>query len=242
MDADANVGLVDAHPKGDGGDDNVNVPREETAVHAGPLVAVELAVVKRDPGPGEPLGELCAHRLGVRGGRAVHDGRRRGAREGPAGPQQLDDRVEGGPPRGAAGHGDGKVGLVKRLERDKGRAKGQGPGNVLADPGHGRGGQRHDGNRGQGRVRSDLAQPAVLGAKVHPPLGHAMGLVHSDEREPPNLLAERRQPVHEAILKHLFGGHVHEQKVPSKGPDFIVGTGHRGAERNFCMELNEREK
>ncbi len=165
----ADVGLVDAHPEGDRGDDDQAIlalePRFDDAailgLHPGMVVAGRMPV----------LGERTGQRLGLGAGAAIDD-----PGLAPAGGGEGQDLAPG---RVFRLEGEGEVGAVEpvqeglRLPLEQPRDD-FGPG--LRVGGGREGGEGHVQRFPQG------ADPEVVGAEIVAPLADAMGLVHRDER------------------------------------------------------------
>ena len=192
----ADVGLVDAHAEGVGGHHD-----RGRIVHEGPLVA--LALLGGEPrvvagGRDAALAQVVAHLLHRRPLGAVDDAR--------LGPSLVDEGIQarqlllGLAPL----HRETQVGPVEARDRAGRVAQAQKAHDVAAHQIGGRGRERRHG-RADGQLSDELADGEVRGAEVLTPLGHAVGLVHGDQREP-----RRTGELGEARIGQALGSHVHE--------------------------------
>lgn len=101
-------------------------------------------------------------------------------------------------------HRETQVGPVEARDRAGRVAQTQKAHDVAAHQIGGRGRERRHG-RADGQLSDELADGEVRGAEVLTPLGHAVGLVHGDQREP-----RRTGELGEARIGQALGSHVHE--------------------------------
>ena len=170
MDYGADVGLVDAHAEGDGGDDYVQLAGEEGALDAVAGRGVEAGVVG---GGREMLVQLGGELFGVFAGRRVDDGGSRGGIfqdvEGEVGALRL----------GELDDLDGEVVAAKAGDEDGGILQVELGGDVALDGGRCGRGEGDDGRGAEGW--EILAEGAVVGAEVVAPGADAVGFVDGDE-------------------------------------------------------------
>ncbi len=192
VDDEADVGLVDAHAEGDGGDHHRFVLVEEPveAVAAERLVEPGVIGARREAVAGEALGQL----LGALARAGVDDAGPPLARRGQGGDAVL--AATGLPLRRERQLGPGEAG-----DEGRGLAQAQLRADVLARAGVGGGGDRQPGHAGKDLRQA--AEVAVLGPEVVAPLADAMGLVDGDE-------AKRRgaQPLEGPGLQEPLGREV----------------------------------
>ena len=169
----ADVGLVDAHPEGDRGDDDVPVGARPPVLHGHAVLGAHAGVVGTggEPGGGEQRGNAKRRALQ----RHVDD-RRAGRALAQPGDQQL-IALGGGDRRGQ----QGQVGPVEARD-DRVRLV---DAEAVADVG----GDGRRGGRGQGEhpLGPELAcarcELQVVGSEVVAPLGDAVRLVHGEQRD-----------------------------------------------------------
>ena len=140
VDDGADVGLVDAHAKGDGGDDGVELPGEEGRLDAVAGAGVEAGVVSGGAAT-EAAGELFGGF--ARGG--VDD---RGA--GAGGLEEVDDELVAAGLRELDGL-DGEVVAAEAVDEEGGVSEAELGDDVVLDGGGGGGGEGDDGGRAEGR-------------------------------------------------------------------------------------------
>ena len=134
------VGLVDAHAKGDSGDDGVEFPGEEGRLDAVAGAGVEAGVVSGGAAT-EEAGELFGGF--ARGG--VDD---RGA--GAGGLEEVDDELVAAGLRELDGL-DGEVVAAEAVDEEGGVSEAELGDDVVLDGGGGGGGEGDDGGRAEGR-------------------------------------------------------------------------------------------
>src|SRR6185437_15160982 len=171
VDDGADVGLVDAHAEGDGGDDDLELAGEEVALDAVTCGGVETSVVR---GGAELLVEARSKLFGGLARGSVDD---RGARCGVAeellgelGALQTEELEDL----------DGEVGAAEAGDKDCRVGKRELANDVALHGGCGGGGEGDDGAWPQGG--EVLAERPVVGAEVVPPLRDAVGFIDGDER------------------------------------------------------------
>src|SRR5690606_2693229 len=170
---EAQVGLVEAHAQGAGGDQRLDLVVEQVVLGLAALLGLGAAGVGADLVAA--LGEEGRGLLGGGDGQRVDDarpgevGQVLGQPAPPGGAvRQVDDgQVQALPLQGAAQH----QGVAARVEL---------LGDVAGDPlvGGGGGGQHRD---ALGQLPQQGADPPVVGAEVVPPVGDAVRLVDDDQ-------------------------------------------------------------
>jgi hypothetical protein len=174
------VGLVEAHPEGGGGDDDLHPVGQQGLLERDPVVALALARV--GGGVDALRAEPARHPLGVGDREAVHDPRARQRRHDRGQPgealglrRQVDDGERQARPVERAAH---HLEVVAQLVDDVGH-----------DPVVG-GGRRAQ-HRHVGREHlEDAGDAAVVGAEVVAPVADAVGLVDDEEAEGAQELGE----------------------------------------------------
>ena len=182
VDHRANIGLVDAHSKGDGGHYHFQFTGLKGGLHPLPRLCLQSGVISRsgDPAPlRNRQGEFLGQPLGIFSGGGVHNRR-------PPGGIGQKTRNRGGPRRHRQLHYlDSQIvapEAVNELCRVHHPQLGH---NVGLHRGGRRSRQRHHRRRviARPQLRQVLAQHPVVGAKVVPPLRDAVRFVNGDERQ-----------------------------------------------------------
>ena len=200
VDDEADVGLVDAHAKGDGGDDDLCLAEDEGVLVLFADLVGEAGVV----GEGldvllfEFFGDLFAAGAGL----AVDDAFVVGVALEVV--EELFDDF---------GFGSDVVGEVFSFEAaavQGGVSQGKLADDVFGDAGGGGGGERHDGDVGEAAVHAgaDLSEHAVLGPEVVAPLADAVCFVDGEARD-----FHTGEPVLAGGAHEAFGGEVDEVEV-----------------------------
>ncbi len=170
VDDGADVGLVDAHAKGDGGDDHFDGALEEGALHLVADGAVEASVVG---GTGEALVQLGGEGIRLLTGGSVDDG-------GSGFRVVKIAGDEGGALRfGELDDFDGEVVAAESMNEEGGLVEAELGDDVLLNSGRGSGGEGDD--RGGAEEGQGVAESAVIGAEIVTPARDAVSLVHGDE-------------------------------------------------------------
>jgi hypothetical protein len=170
VDDGADVGLVDAHTEGDGGDDDFDGALEELLLDALAGGGVESGMIG---GGGEAVVELKGELIGSFARRGVDDGGASfggvevsGDQGGTLGLRELDDF-------------DSEVVAAESMNEERGLVEAELVDDVLLDGGGGGSGESDDGGgtqEGQG-----VTEGAVVGAEIVTPAGDAVGFVDGDE-------------------------------------------------------------
>lgn len=171
VDDGADVGLVDAHAKGDGGDDHLKPAVEEGALNGLAYGGVEAGMIGSG---GEAAAQLEGQAVGGFARRSVDDGGTRGD-----GGEEFEDEFVA-PGFGELDNLDGEVVAAEAMDEEGGVGEAKLLDDVLLDDGRSRGGEGDDGSRTQ--EREGFAEGAVIGAEVVAPAGNAVGFVDGDQR------------------------------------------------------------
>ena len=204
----ADVGLVDAHAKGDGGDDHRPILLQESA-EAG--VAHRLVQARM-------IGERRRSRLGQQGRERLGAVARAGIdHAGAAWPllHQVSDPGVGGP--SLALGGELKFGAGETVDELPRILQTKLSSDIVAGSGVGGGGDRQPWN-----PLEHLGQPserAVFRSKVVAPLADAVGLVDGDQRQPAIGQPFQHRRLHQTLRRHIEKV---ERPLPQPPPDPVA--------------------
>jgi len=188
----SDIGLVDPHPEGVGGDHDPELPGHEGPLHPTPLIARQSPVVRF--GPPTPSRQAASYPLHPPPGGRIDDGHSL-----PLGPEQIVESIHllrRSPDRD---HRPGEVGAVEALHHHHGVPEPELLGDLCLHPG---GGGGRDGQYRRRQRLTCLPEAQVVRPEVVAPLADAVGLVHRHQHDPDPLKegAEPRTP--ESFRRH----------------------------------------
>ncbi|OPZ09086.1 MAG: hypothetical protein BWZ08_00699 [candidate division BRC1 bacterium ADurb.BinA292] len=240
VDHEANVGLVDAHAEGDGGDDDLDAVIDEVLLIAPADVVLQAGMIRGggDAARAQMVGKL----LDLLARQAVDD-----ARLAAVASDELGDLVQEAVAGGARLDAVDQVGPVERTDEDLRRRQAELPRDVVADAVRRRRGIGVDGDRREGLL--ELAQAAVFGPEIVAPLADAVGFVDGEERD-----ARLAQRVEEAIEQQPLRRDVEdlEPRLAHGGEDGAAlierhraveaGRRHAAADQRVDLVLHQRDQ